>query len=196
MSLILQGSTSGSITLQEPAVAGTTVLDLPAVSGTILTTASSGQSIPRAALPIGSVLKVEQYVNTTQYSGSGTATIFSTTFTPTSATSKVLLIVSIAMGNWNPNGGFQITRNGTSVQDAGGTHGGGAGYYSSDEFQAGDSYTLLPFTVIYLDSPALSSAITYGIKANGTSDYYVNRPAQGTSSGYGTSTIQFLEIAA
>ena len=35
MSLILQGSTSGSITLQEPAVAGTTVLTLPAVSGTV-----------------------------------------------------------------------------------------------------------------------------------------------------------------
>ena len=35
MSLILQGSTSGSITLQEPAVAGTTVLDLPATSGTV-----------------------------------------------------------------------------------------------------------------------------------------------------------------
>ena len=195
MSIILQGSTSGSVTLQEPAVAGTTVLDLPAVSGTLITTGSSGQSIPRAALPIGSVLKVEQYVNTTQYSGSGTATIFSTTFTPTSATSKVLLIVSIAIGKWNPNGGFQITRNGTSVQDAGGIYNGSAGYYSSDEFLDG-SYTLLPFTVIYLDSPALSSAITYGIKANGTSDYYVNRPSIGASSGYGTSTIQFLEIAA
>ena len=36
MSLILQGSTSGSITLQEPAVAGTTVLDLPATSGTVM----------------------------------------------------------------------------------------------------------------------------------------------------------------
>jgi len=36
MSLILQGSTSGSITLQEPAVAGTTVLDLPATSGTVV----------------------------------------------------------------------------------------------------------------------------------------------------------------
>jgi len=40
MSLILQGSTSGSITLQEPAVAGTTVLDLPATSGTVALTAS------------------------------------------------------------------------------------------------------------------------------------------------------------
>ncbi len=35
MSLILQGSTSGSVTLQEPAVAGTTVLNLPATSGTV-----------------------------------------------------------------------------------------------------------------------------------------------------------------
>jgi len=36
MSLILQGLTSGSVTLQEPAVAGTTVLDLPATSGNVV----------------------------------------------------------------------------------------------------------------------------------------------------------------
>jgi hypothetical protein len=36
MSLILQGSTSGSITLQEPAVAGSTVLTLPATSGNVV----------------------------------------------------------------------------------------------------------------------------------------------------------------
>jgi hypothetical protein len=36
MSIILQGSTSGSVTLQEPAVAGATVLDLPATSGTVV----------------------------------------------------------------------------------------------------------------------------------------------------------------
>jgi hypothetical protein len=41
MSIVLVGSTSGSVTLQEPAVAGTTVLDLPAVSGTVITTGSS-----------------------------------------------------------------------------------------------------------------------------------------------------------
>jgi len=41
MSIILLGSTSGSVTLQEPAVAGTTVLDLPATSGTVLTTGST-----------------------------------------------------------------------------------------------------------------------------------------------------------
>ena len=46
MSLILQGSTSGSITLQEPAVAGTTVITLPAITGdAIVSTAVSASVI-------------------------------------------------------------------------------------------------------------------------------------------------------
>ena len=36
MSIVLVGSTSGSITLQEPAVAGTTTLNLPATTGTVV----------------------------------------------------------------------------------------------------------------------------------------------------------------
>lgn len=36
MSIVLQGSTSGSITLQEPAVAGSNTLNLPAVTGTVV----------------------------------------------------------------------------------------------------------------------------------------------------------------
>jgi hypothetical protein len=38
MSIVLQGSTSGSITLQEPAVAGTNTLTLPAATGTVAIT--------------------------------------------------------------------------------------------------------------------------------------------------------------
>ena len=40
MSLVLMGSTSGSVTLQEPAVAGSTVLSLPATTGTVGLTTS------------------------------------------------------------------------------------------------------------------------------------------------------------
>lgn len=36
MSIVLQGSTSGSITLQEPAVAGSTTISLPATTGTVV----------------------------------------------------------------------------------------------------------------------------------------------------------------
>ena len=55
MSIVLVGSTSGSCTLQEQAVAGTTVLTLPTTSGTVLTSASS---VTRSQLPVGSVLQV------------------------------------------------------------------------------------------------------------------------------------------
>jgi hypothetical protein len=53
MSIVLVGSTSGSITLQEPAVAGTTVLDLPAVSGTIALT-SQTQTFMVVSYEVGS----------------------------------------------------------------------------------------------------------------------------------------------
>ena len=39
--LVLNGSTSGSVTLDVPAVAGTTTLTLPANTGTVITTAST-----------------------------------------------------------------------------------------------------------------------------------------------------------
>jgi hypothetical protein len=39
--LILNGSTSGSVTLSSPAVSGTTTLTLPTTSGTVITTAST-----------------------------------------------------------------------------------------------------------------------------------------------------------
>ena len=39
-SVVIAGDTSGSVTLQAPAVAGTTTLTLPATSGTVLTTSS------------------------------------------------------------------------------------------------------------------------------------------------------------
>jgi hypothetical protein len=41
MSIVLVGSTSGSVTLQEPAVAGTTVFNLPATSGTVVVTGTT-----------------------------------------------------------------------------------------------------------------------------------------------------------
>ena len=41
MSIVLLGSTSGSITLQEPAVAGTTTLTLPATTGTVVVGSSA-----------------------------------------------------------------------------------------------------------------------------------------------------------
>jgi len=53
-SVVIAGNTSGTVTLDAPAVAGTTVLTLPATSGTVVTTATSS-GISGSAITTGTV---------------------------------------------------------------------------------------------------------------------------------------------
>jgi hypothetical protein len=193
MSIVLVGSTSGSVTLQEPAVAGTTVLTLPAVSGTILTTGSSGQSIPRAALPAGTVLQV---VNASL--GAGTVTTTSSTrsntgltatITPTSATSKILCLVDMVGCEKNSGSGigpyllFVLMRDSTDI-----CRFEGQGGYTQDT-------SLNSFgacSTNFLDSPATTSAATYKVQFSNPA----NSGTVGFNNSSGTSTITLMEIAA
>ena len=178
MSIVLVGSTSGSITLQEPAVAGTTVLTLPATSGTILTTASSGQSIPKAALPTGSVLQVVNvsYSTRTSYSNPGgwSATGLTATITPQFATSKILILAtqhmyqSVTNSQNNVGMGLQVVRNSTTIWATAGNYGAIYNYISVDSASGAREQAIVP-TITLLDSPATTSATTYlinGIMGN------------------------------
>ena len=64
-SVVVNGDTSGSVTLSAPAVAGTVTVTLPATSGTMLTTASS-TGISGSAISSGTVAEA--------YGGTGTST--------------------------------------------------------------------------------------------------------------------------
>jgi len=64
-SVVINGDTSGSVTLSAPAVAGTTTLTLPTTSGTILTTGSS-TGVNGSAISSGTVAEA--------YGGTGTNT--------------------------------------------------------------------------------------------------------------------------
>jgi hypothetical protein len=64
-SVVVNGDTSGAVTLSAPAVAGTVTVTLPATSGTMLTTASS-TGISGSAISSGTVLEA--------YGGTGTST--------------------------------------------------------------------------------------------------------------------------
>jgi hypothetical protein len=65
MSLVLSGSTSGSVTLQEPAVAGTTTLNLPATSGTVVVTGTTptlnGITFPATQVPSADANTLDDY---------------------------------------------------------------------------------------------------------------------------------------
>src|SRR6056300_2882 len=97
-----------------------------------------------------------------------TVTDLEATITPSSATSKVLVIAHIThahtngVGNW---GAFKVTRGGTDVY---------VGDTSGDRTPAsfggrvdGGSYwqSLLSSSIIFVDSPATTSATTYQVEA-------------------------------
>jgi hypothetical protein len=207
MSIVLVGSTSGSVTLQEPAVSGSTVLSLPAVSGTLITTGSSGQSIPRAALPAGSVLQVVSSTKTDTFSSSTTGswldvTGISVSITPTSSSSKIMIFGRITgMGtNGSTRLQMRLVRDSTaiSIGDAAGSR----LQVSGNELYVAESAAYLGSIITFLDSPSTTSATTYKIQirnGNSAGTVYINRTQEDTDSGQfprGTSSITIMEIAA
>ena len=73
-SLVISGDTSGSVTLQAPAVAGTTVLTLPATSGTVITTASgTAATATNLAGGVAGAVPYQSGVGATGFSAAGTS---------------------------------------------------------------------------------------------------------------------------
>jgi hypothetical protein len=206
MSIVLEGSTSGSVTLQEPAVAGTTVLDLPATSGTVLTSAS--QSIPKAALPTGSVLQVVQSVKTDTAtfdlaSGAVSGDVMTASITPTSSSSKIIVIFNGSVGNENTAGVYgYLYKNGSVVSGLTGNTA-GSRQRVAVATRITEASSGQPLNFIYLDSPATTSSTTYSLRlghASGENRFiYLNRSHTDTDANYGwrsASTIILMEIAA
>jgi len=196
--IVVAGDTSGSVTLQAPAVAGTTVITLPATSGTMLTNKSAG-----TVLQVVSTTKSNTFSTTS--SSYVDVTGMSASITPTSATSKIYIVVSIASmvdattGQFGGN--LRLLRNSTAIAigDAAGSAvlaSVVAGGYSNQPEFSGSS------TVTYLDSPATTSATTYKIQALHTQNKTVrinSVSGDDSSATYGarySSTITLWEIAA
>ena len=214
MSIVLLGSTSGSVTLQEPAVAGTTVLDLPATSGNVVVDSATQTltnksivatqltgTIAAARLPAGSVLQVASAVKTDTFSTTSTSytdiTGLSVTLTPTSSSSKFLIYFFLCAGNQNIFTA-QLVRNSTAIVlgDADGSRTQatiGTMANSDANMQTANSYG-------YLDSPATASAVTYKVQVRTESGAtnYINRSISDSNSSAGArtaSSIIVMEIA-
>jgi hypothetical protein len=186
MSLVLQSSGGGSVTLAEPTTASNFTQNLPAVDGTIITTGNR---------PAGSVLQVVSATNntgteikTTDFTDTGlTATI-----TPTSATSKILVLVSQPLGMFqNTNGDRQfftrLLRGATAISNKESINYAGT---------AGNGYVAMTLdgSYVFLDSPATTSATTY--KTQGRISNTANDTGMSINRGSTQSSIVLLEIAA
>lgn len=139
----------------------------------------------------GSVLQVVQATSSTQITTTSISMVttgISASITPTSSSSKVLVIVSTQMGTTSTGGvGISIARNGTvvwnpSVNDSSGYY----GMYSTASARWIGS-------IQYLDSPATTSSTTYAIYYAARANTAVMNEAGNTNNG-GTSII-LMEIA-
>ena len=158
---------------------------------------ASGQSIPKAALPTGSILQVVQTTisgTTTTLSTNQTwtdVTSFTASITPTASSSKILVMISaqweLSKSGAEVTGAFKILRGSTDIfiESA-----------NSQGFEAaangGRTYMDGRWNGIYLDSPATTSSTTYKLqfRLQNSGTFTVN--SQGTQTG----TVLLMEVAA
>lgn len=197
VSLAGNASGTGIFTIASPNSNTDRTLTLPDNTGTLLT--SAAQSIPKSALPTGSVLQVVQGVDATLRTTTTNwpvASGFGASITPTSSTSKILVIMNIQFyltqgSNTNKIGMLGIYRGSTYLMTQRSSI--NANYSSMDAF--------LPATLVYLDSPATTSSVTYNFYwGRYDSTNFPNQLNMGDGApavgGTQPSTITLLEIAA
>jgi hypothetical protein len=191
-SISIAGDTSGSVILQAPSVAGSTTLTLPTTTGTLVTS---------NAMPTGSVLQVVNTIKTNTFTTSSASLVdvtgLSVSITPTSASSKILVLVNVrgTSSNGTANAGdagIVLVRNSTNIAvSTGGSFYNWMGQISGRNI--GSTAVQASASVAFLDSPATTSSITYKIQcstAGGT--LFINRDEDGGNGS--VSTITVMEI--
>lgn len=151
----------------------------------------------------GKVLQAKQSAITNSFQVSGTygSDIVSVSITPSSASSKILVVASMSFGT--DGGGnydtiFALHRNGSAISAAIGDASGGStrGTFSGAHR---NQYELNNGSTTYLDSPATTSAITYSIRVRTSGTIWINstqyRPTSADDE-RGISTITVMEVAA
>lgn len=167
---------------------------------------TGSRNIPRAAMPAGSVLQVVSNFYNTTVSFTGTAynqfTGLDTTITPTSSTSRILIIASLgisATSNAYPS--IRLTRNGTAIALSTTGTGAQSTFGTGDANTAWMNFAGTSLSYNFVDSPATGSAVTYGIQISpmrtGSQTVWLNRTADQSSSDrlITTSSITLMEIA-
>jgi hypothetical protein len=159
-------------------------------------------TLPAARLPAGSVLQVVQTVltSTASVSSSTFAAIsgFTVSITPTSATSRILILTSLQGGNNGNNCTVVLTRNGSNICFADAASNRTQGTAAAQNFQVSQACSI---TMNFLDSPATTSAVTYGVSASmNAGTFFINRTSRDNDAtnidARYASTIIAMEIAA
>jgi hypothetical protein len=132
---------------------------IASVSGASLT---GTQTIPRGTLPTGSVLQVVNGASSSQISTTSTSFIttgLTASITPTSATSKILIVVGLGdVSSENQ------TSNGVTIRLLRGASQIGANFSQQWCYNPTNVHSINSGSFNYLDSPATTSSTTYTVQ--------------------------------
>lgn len=152
-----------------------------------------------AGTTYGTVLQVKQATQNQPLSlgvsGWVDVTGLSVSITPTAATSKFLILLTLHYGGSTQNTGraFQIVRNTTAVGVGDGSSLGNINSSIGDTASA-NTNQLNSGVSAYLDSPATTSAITYKVQWSNTNNtMYLNRVTGAGSNSY-VSTMSMITV--
>jgi hypothetical protein len=192
-----------------------TAADTPArlavgTNGQVLTADSTAATgLKWATASTGKIAQVLSTLKSDTFSTTSTSNVtitgLSQSITPSASTSKILIIVSLSAGVSNADGNlamFQISggNSATYVGDTASNRPRVVHWIRRPGDGATVAATNMPMTMVYLDSPATTSSVTYNAVARvngGTA--YVNRSGIDTddaSWGRSASTITVMEILA
>jgi hypothetical protein len=167
-----------------------------------ITSASLASGVPtRAQLPAGCVLQVIQSVRTDTQSTTSTsyvdATGLSVSITPTSASSRVLILFDVKLGANNGEYAYtRLLRDATSIYSNSTYDNTSTNYVTTGDAEG--RYTTYQHGGVYLDSPATTSSVTYKVQFRCGRGFaaYINRSQNfDTEARGGASSITVMEIA-
>jgi hypothetical protein len=189
-------SGTGTLTIAAPNTNSNYTLTLPTNTGTIVTNKTAG-----TVLQVVSATKTDTFSTAnTSY----TATGLSAAITPSSTSSKILVIISAQIGiTTNGYGSLQLFRSGSVISGSTGDAAGSRLRSSSgNTFYSNSTVSLNSMTIMYLDTPSSISSLTYELyirRGSESTTLYLNRSggeADNENHARGASTITLMEIAA
>lgn len=184
-------------------------MSYPWTAGEVLTAADLNAALgPSRVLQVVSTTKTDTFAATIASGGNAAITGLTATITPSSTSSKVLILAQVS-GQRDQTGGSGVldlslapTRGGTIIAGATGDAAGSRGRLHAQN-RGGATGTANSVPVVYLDSPSSTSALTYGINvfcaiSGGSATININRSDADTDVAYvfrSASTITVMEVA-
>ena len=161
--------------------------------------------IQSADLASGVGGKILQVVSTTKTDSTSTTTSgsfadisgMSVSITPSSTSSKILILISLGSisSNGNVSLGFKLIRGSTAVGNATSTSL-QSGFTNTYAGSSSNDYYLQSASHNFLDSPSTTSSITYKLQwRNSSGTSYLNAFYDGGTNYSGSSTITVIEVA-